>query len=247
MYAVHVGPTASAGSVGGYLMELANGRSSALFAFLAGFAVVLITGRRTPKTGLAGRGQELGGRQPRVQLVLGHQFLVGAHGPHSSGVHDGDPVGACHRRQPVGHHQHGGVAGHLRDDVPHRQLVDGLELRGRLVEQQQPGLAQQCACDGDGDGDALPLAARQLRVAVSHRRVQAVGRRSTRVSSFVLASTSRMPSSVAPGAAKTRLSRSVPASTGASCSTYPMADRSRGSDQSRTSSPSTRTRPPVAS
>lgn len=54
MYAVHVGPAADAGSVGGYLMEFANGRSSALFAFLAGFAVVLITGR-TPKTGPAGR------------------------------------------------------------------------------------------------------------------------------------------------------------------------------------------------
>ncbi|GAA2768168.1 hypothetical protein GCM10010103_72100 [Streptomyces paradoxus] len=36
-------------------MELAQGRSSALFAVLAGFAVALITGRRTPKTGLAGR------------------------------------------------------------------------------------------------------------------------------------------------------------------------------------------------
>jgi uncharacterized membrane protein YeiB len=55
MYAVHVGPATSTDSVGGYLMELANGRSSALFAFLAGFAVVLLTGRRTPRTGTAGR------------------------------------------------------------------------------------------------------------------------------------------------------------------------------------------------
>ncbi|MDX2678185.1 DUF418 domain-containing protein [Streptomyces sp. NY05-11A] len=55
MYAVHVGPAPSQGGVIGFLMELAQGRSSALFAVLAGFAVVLITGRRTPKTGLAGR------------------------------------------------------------------------------------------------------------------------------------------------------------------------------------------------
>jgi uncharacterized membrane protein YeiB len=54
MYAVHVGPDPSEGGVVGNLMELASGRSSALFAFLAGFAVVLITGR-TPKTGVAGR------------------------------------------------------------------------------------------------------------------------------------------------------------------------------------------------
>ncbi|GLP70280.1 transporter [Streptomyces sp. TUS-ST3] len=55
MYAVHVGPAPSQGGVIGFLMELVQGRSSALFAVLAGFAVALITGRRTPKTGLAGR------------------------------------------------------------------------------------------------------------------------------------------------------------------------------------------------
>ncbi|MEU5200216.1 DUF418 domain-containing protein [Streptomyces scabiei] len=55
MYAVHVGPAPSQGGVIGFLMELAQGRSSALFAVLAGFAVALITGRRTPRTGLAGR------------------------------------------------------------------------------------------------------------------------------------------------------------------------------------------------
>lgn len=55
MYAVHVGPAPGQDGVIGYLMELAQGRSSALFAVLAGFAVALITGRRAPKTGLAGR------------------------------------------------------------------------------------------------------------------------------------------------------------------------------------------------
>lgn len=55
MYAVHVGPAPDQGGVIGFLMELAQGRSSALFAVLAGFAVALITGRRTPKTGQAGR------------------------------------------------------------------------------------------------------------------------------------------------------------------------------------------------
>ncbi|GHE04424.1 membrane protein [Streptomyces alanosinicus] len=55
MFAAHVGPDPSDGGVTGHLMELAHGRSSALFAFLAGFSVMLITGRRTPKTGLAGR------------------------------------------------------------------------------------------------------------------------------------------------------------------------------------------------
>ncbi|MEW2402513.1 DUF418 domain-containing protein [Streptomyces sp. NPDC046862] len=55
MYAAHVGPDPSQGGVVGHVMELAHGRASALFAFLAGFSVMLITGRRTPKTGRAGR------------------------------------------------------------------------------------------------------------------------------------------------------------------------------------------------
>jgi uncharacterized membrane protein len=55
MYAAHVGPDPYQGGVTGFLMELTHGRSSALFALLAGFGVVLITGRHTPKTGRAGR------------------------------------------------------------------------------------------------------------------------------------------------------------------------------------------------
>ncbi|MEU1517317.1 DUF418 domain-containing protein [Streptomyces sp. NPDC005811] len=55
MYAAHVGPDPSRGGITGHLMELAHGRASALFAFLAGFSIMLITGRRTPRTGRAGR------------------------------------------------------------------------------------------------------------------------------------------------------------------------------------------------
>ncbi|MEX3102507.1 DUF418 domain-containing protein [Streptomyces sp. ST1015] len=55
MYAAHVGPDPAQGGFVGHVMELAHGRASALFAFLAGFSVMLITGRRTPKTGRAGR------------------------------------------------------------------------------------------------------------------------------------------------------------------------------------------------
>ncbi|WP_060887301.1 DUF418 domain-containing protein [Streptomyces caniscabiei] len=55
MYAAHVGPDPSDGGTTGFLMELAHGRASALFAFLAGFSIILMTGRRAPKTGRAGR------------------------------------------------------------------------------------------------------------------------------------------------------------------------------------------------
>ncbi|WP_069160260.1 DUF418 domain-containing protein [Nocardia altamirensis] len=55
MFAAHVGPDPVHGGVTGFVMEVAHGRSSALFAFLAGFSIVLLTGRRAPKTGRDGR------------------------------------------------------------------------------------------------------------------------------------------------------------------------------------------------
>ncbi|QYX82296.1 DUF418 domain-containing protein [Streptomyces akebiae] len=56
MYIVHIAPMDSPqGSVGSWVYFLAEGRSSALFATLAGFSLMLIAGRREPKTGLAGR------------------------------------------------------------------------------------------------------------------------------------------------------------------------------------------------
>lgn len=56
MFVVHIGPSASAvDGVGAWVRSLAEGRSSALFATLAGFSLTLIAGRLEPKTGLAGR------------------------------------------------------------------------------------------------------------------------------------------------------------------------------------------------
>lgn len=56
MYIVHIGPVLSATSgVGTGVRYLADGHSSVLFATLAGFSLMLIAGRREPKTGLAGR------------------------------------------------------------------------------------------------------------------------------------------------------------------------------------------------
>lgn len=55
MYADHVGPAPSVGGALGWLMEMAHGRSSALFALLAGFTLIILTGRPQPRTGRAGR------------------------------------------------------------------------------------------------------------------------------------------------------------------------------------------------
>lgn len=56
MYIVHLGPPLSAtDGAAGWVRYLAEGHSSVLFATLAGFSLMLIAGRREPKTGLAGR------------------------------------------------------------------------------------------------------------------------------------------------------------------------------------------------
>ncbi|AMW12156.1 hypothetical protein A4E84_23265 [Streptomyces qaidamensis] len=56
MYVVHIGPPLSAtDGVASWIRYLADGHSSVLFATLAGFSLMLLAGRREPKTGLAGR------------------------------------------------------------------------------------------------------------------------------------------------------------------------------------------------
>ncbi|MBZ3901578.1 DUF418 domain-containing protein [Streptomyces griseiscabiei] len=69
MYAAHVGPDPAGGGPLGLVMELARGRSSALFALLAGFTLVLITGRPHPRTGRAGR-------QAVVRMVIRSLVLI---------------------------------------------------------------------------------------------------------------------------------------------------------------------------
>ncbi|WP_190197242.1 DUF418 domain-containing protein [Streptomyces djakartensis] len=56
MYVVHIGPPLSATTgVASWIRYISEGHSSVLFATLAGFSLMLIAGRREPKTGLAGR------------------------------------------------------------------------------------------------------------------------------------------------------------------------------------------------
>ncbi|MEU1198716.1 DUF418 domain-containing protein [Streptomyces sp. NPDC005813] len=55
MFAVHVGPEPTVGGAQGWLLEVARGRPAALFALLAGFSLVILTGRPEPKTGRFGR------------------------------------------------------------------------------------------------------------------------------------------------------------------------------------------------
>lgn len=77
MYAAHVGPDPSEGGFLGFLMETARGRSSALFALLAGFSLVIITGRPHPRTGRAGR-QAAGRVVIRAVVLIALGFALAA-------------------------------------------------------------------------------------------------------------------------------------------------------------------------
>ncbi|MBD0839291.1 DUF418 domain-containing protein [Streptomyces sp. TRM68416] len=70
MYIVHIGPPLEATTgVGTWVRFLADGHSSVLFATLAGFSLMLIAGRREPKTGLAGR-------QAKVRIAIRAVILL---------------------------------------------------------------------------------------------------------------------------------------------------------------------------
>ncbi|MBC9713858.1 DUF418 domain-containing protein [Streptomyces sp. TRM66268-LWL] len=70
MFIVHIGPSLSDTSgVGSGVRFLAEGHSSVLFATLAGFSLMLIAGRREPKTGLAGR-------QARARIAIRAVILL---------------------------------------------------------------------------------------------------------------------------------------------------------------------------
>ncbi|MER7819168.1 acyltransferase family protein [Streptomyces sp. NPDC096153] len=77
MFAAHVGPDPSVGGPLGWVMEVARGRSSALFALLAGFSLVLLTGRPQPRTGRGGR-QAIGRVLIRaaVLMALGYALVL---------------------------------------------------------------------------------------------------------------------------------------------------------------------------
>ncbi|PWI12547.1 hypothetical protein DIZ27_01515 [Streptomyces sp. NWU339] len=77
MYSAHVGPDVTVGGPVGFLLETARGRSSALFALLAGFSLVIITGRPHPRTGRSGR-QAVARIVIRAAVLLGFGYALTA-------------------------------------------------------------------------------------------------------------------------------------------------------------------------
>ena len=115
---------------------------------------------------ILGAGDEL-----PVQRAALVQFLVGAAVGDPALIQDHDPVGQVQRRPAVRDDQRG-AAPH---DLPQRGVDLGLQARvdgrGRVVEQQQPGIGDQ----RPGQRHPLPLAAGESKALLADHGVVALG------------------------------------------------------------------------
>ena len=101
--------------------------------------------------------------QLAIDAVLSQQLSVAAALDGAASGNDDDFVHLDHRGQTVGRPDHGAALGDLQQRAVDRGLRGLVERRGRLVEQQHRGVAD----DGAGDGDALALAAGQRVAALA--------------------------------------------------------------------------------
>ena len=97
-------------------------------------------------------------------------------------IHQQDPVGANHRRQPVRNDNGCAVAHQPLQRRLHRRLGPRIQRACRLVEKKQPRIAQDRACDSD----PLALATRQPHALFPYRRVIPVLERGDEIVSFGL-------------------------------------------------------------
>ena len=99
------------------------------------------------------------------------------------------------------------------EDVPHQLFCRlGVEMRGRLVEDEKRGVDEKCS----GEHEPLALPARQSRPFLADERVEAEGEVATHSASRARRSAPASSSSVAAGRARRRFSRIVELKTCAS-------------------------------
>src|SRR5436309_1529711 len=92
---------------------------------------------------------------------------------HSALVDDHDAVGLLDRCQPMGDHKRGPLVHEPVERLLHGKLALGIERAGRLIEQQDGGIAELRA----GYGKALALTARQAHTPGSKMGSKALWQR----------------------------------------------------------------------
>ena len=125
---------------------------------------------RPDQDGGVGPGLRAGDELP-VQRAALAQLLVRAAVGDPALIEDHDPVGQVQRRPPVGDDQRGAPAHDLAQrgvDLGLQARVDG---RGRVVQQEQPGVGDQ----RPGQGHPLPLPAGKRQALLADHGVVALG------------------------------------------------------------------------
>ena len=96
------------------------------------------------------------------------QLPVGALLEHFASVHDDDAVGVSHGREPVGDDERGAPAQDAAQPLLDEHLGARVDRRGRLVEDEDRGVAD----DRARERDELPLTGRQRPAALADGRVE---------------------------------------------------------------------------
>lgn len=133
----------------------------------------------------------------------------------ASAVEDDEAVHAGDGAQAVGDHEGRTSVHQPPQGVLDQEFALRVQRAGRLVEQQDRGVAQ----DGPGEGDALALTAGQLHPALPTSVPKPSGSWSANSVTCAAAAAAWISSSVAPGRAKAMLSRRLRWSMAGSCGT----------------------------
>src|SRR5262249_39387710 len=97
-----------------------------------------------------------------VQAAGAHQLLLRSAFDNAAGFHGHDEVGMGDGREAVGDDEAGSPLEQVLHGLLDELLALGVEIAGRLVEDQD----LRCRQDGAGDGQALALSARELDAAL---------------------------------------------------------------------------------
>ena len=149
-------------------------------------------------------------------------------------------VEGLERDEPVRDQQRGAALAGAHDLPHHLALGERVEVRGRLVEEQEGCVPQQRA----GEGEALPLAPRELLALLADPRVEPVRQaRHQVVESDRGQDGAGAPARRRRGRRGARFSRSVPVKRCARWAAKAIAPRTRSEGQARASPPSRRRLP----
>ena len=106
---------------------------------------------------------ELGPREFRKTLAFRHQFIESSAFDHMSAVEHKDARGIANGREPVGDHESRASLHHFVESGVNLGFGDGIQRAGRLIEDQDRRIFQQCP----RDRQPLPLAAGQHAPALA--------------------------------------------------------------------------------